>query len=68
MAKSKSDLLKEAQAAGHVSEDASEDDFTVAQLETILGGTVPSTAAPTEPIVMPDGHVVLSQEDIDARQ
>lgn len=68
MAKAKSDLLAEAQAAGFVASDASEDDFTVAQLETILGASpVTSAAPPTEPVVAPDGHVVLSQEDIDSR-
>ena len=65
----KKELLKEAQAAGHVADDADEGDFTVAQLETLLGrgdaweGSVSSS----EPLVAPDGHVNLSQEDIDAR-
>lgn len=66
----KKELLAEAQAAGHVSEDASADDFTVAQLETLLGRGAPAwegSISSSEPLVAPDGHVNLSQEDIDAR-
>lgn len=70
MAKTKSDLLKEAQTAGLVAADAPEEDYTAAQLSTLLSGEVPvhERVSATEPIVAPDGHVVLSQEDIDARQ
>jgi len=70
MAKSKADLFSEAQAAGYVSDDASADDYTVNQLEALLGGTVPAwegSLSAKEPQVAPDGHVNLSQEDIEAR-
>jgi hypothetical protein len=67
----KKELLAEAQAAGHVAEDASADDFTVAQLETLLGrGDHPAwdgSLSASGPLVAPDGHVNLSQEDLDAR-
>jgi hypothetical protein len=67
----KAELLKEAQAAGAVTGDASADDFTVAQLEQILGRSEhpawEGSASASEPLVAPDGHVNLSQEDIDAR-
>lgn len=67
----KADLLKDAQKQGLVPDSAGEDEFTVAQLEQLLN---PERAAwegslsADKPIVAPDGHVVLSQEDIDARQ
>jgi hypothetical protein len=69
MAKSKADLLAEAQQAGLVADDADADAFTVDQLRDLLSGEVKATdrKSATEPIVAPDGHVVLSQEDIDAR-
>jgi hypothetical protein len=66
----KKDLLKEAQAAGHVAEDASEDDFSVAQLETLLGRGASAwegSLSSKKPLVAPDGHETLSQEDIDNR-
>lgn len=66
----KADLLKEAQAAGLVSEDATENDFTVVQLEALLGRAPAAGVGyemAKEPIVQPDGHVSLSQEDIDNR-
>lgn len=71
MAKSKADLFKEAQAAGVVASDASEDDYTSDDLSARLRGDVPAwkgSLSTNVPIVAPDGHVVLSQEDIDARQ
>lgn len=66
----KRELFKEAQAAGLVAEDATADDYDVRGLETLLGrgpaweGSVSSD----EPLVGADGHVNLSQEDLDARQ
>lgn len=66
----KRDLLKEAQKAGRVPEGATEDDYTVAQLEGLLGGEVPAwegSLSASKPVVAPDGHVNLSKEDIDAR-
>lgn len=69
MAKSKADLLEQAQAAGLVAADASEDDYTVDELKDRLSGDerVHDRVSASEPIVAADGHVVLSQEDIDAR-
>lgn len=70
MAKSKADLMNEAQNAGLVAADGNPDDYTAAQLEQILSGDVPvweGSASATEPQIAPDGHVVLSQEDIDSR-
>ena len=70
MAKSKADLLDEAQAAGLVAEDVDADAYTADQLKALVAGDVPAwegSLSATEPIVAPDGHVVLSQEDIDAR-
>lgn len=69
MAKTKSELLKEAVTAGAVPPDASEDDYTAADLQTRLSGDIPvaERVSASKPIVAPDGHVVLSQEDIDAR-
>lgn len=71
MAKSKSELLKDAQAAGLVAEDADEEAFTVEDLRVMLDPNRPAhqgSLSASEPIMAPDGHVVLSQEDIDARQ
>jgi hypothetical protein len=69
VAKSKKELLRDAQTAGLVSEDANEDDFTAEQLQGLVSGDIPvhERKSATKPIVAPDGHVVLSQEDIDAR-
>jgi hypothetical protein len=70
MAKSKAELHAEAVASGAVGEDTEPDDFTVAQLEVLLSADVPAYEGSlmyTEPQVAPDGHVNLSQEDIDAR-
>lgn len=70
MAKSKADLLKDAQTAGLVAETVEPEDVTVSELETMLATDRPAwegSLTATEPIVAPDGHVVLSQEDIDAR-
>ena len=65
----KKDLLKQAQTAGAAPADATEDDYTVAQLEQLLSGDIPvhERQSATSPIVAADGHVVLSQADIDAR-
>ena len=70
MAKSKSELLDEAQRSGKLPEDASPDDFSAADLEGIVSGNVPvyrGSLMHNEPQIAPDGHVNLSQEDIDAR-
>ena len=70
MAKSKGDLLAEAKASGAVAADAGEDDFTVDELRDRLSGDerARDRVSADKPIVAADGHVVLSQEDIDARQ
>ncbi len=71
MAKSKGDLLADAQAAGLVASDVGEDDVTADDLKRALNPDDQpmhkGSLSATEPIVAPDGHVVLSQEDIDAR-
>jgi hypothetical protein len=69
VAKSKGELLKQAQGAGLVAADAGEDDYTADELSALLRGDerVQERVSASEPIVAPDGHVVLSQEDIDAR-
>jgi hypothetical protein len=69
VAKTKAELLKQAQDGGLVASDASEDDYTQDELSKLLH---PETVKvdnemAQEPLVAPDGHVVLSQEDIDAR-
>lgn len=65
----KRDVFKEAQKAGHVPDDASMDDFTEAQLETLLGRgpAWEGSASAPKPLVAPDGHVTLTEEDIRAR-
>lgn len=71
MAKSKADLLADAQAAGLVAEDAGEEAFTAEELRGMLDPGRPAwqgSRSASEPSVAADGHVVLSQEDIDARQ
>lgn len=70
MAKSKTELLNEAVKSGALPEDAEADDYTAAQLETLVGGDVPAagwTPSANAPITAPDGHVVLSEEDIKNR-
>lgn len=70
MAKSKADLHADAVAAGKVTADTSPDDFSADDLTTLLDADKPAwkgSLSAREPIVAPDGHVVLSQEDIDAR-
>lgn len=70
MAKSKSDLLAEATSAGLVAEDVEADAYTVDELQRIIRGDVPAwqgSLSAGEPVVAADGHVVLSQEDLDAR-
>jgi hypothetical protein len=67
----KSDLFKDAQAAGLVEDDASESDYTVAQLEGLLGSSAPAwegSRSSDQPLTSADGHETLSQDDIDARQ
>lgn len=71
MAKSKTELMKDAQTAGLIPGDADEGDYTAAQLTDLLSTDKPAwqgSLSSTVPQIAPDGHVVLSQEDIDARQ
>ncbi len=65
----KRELLKEAKAAGHVAEDADGEDLTVADLERLLGRgpAWEGSLSASSPLVAPDGHINLSQEDLDAR-
>lgn len=69
MAKSKTDLHKEAVASGAVAADSDPDDYTVEQLQGLVSGDIQirERRSASKPIVAPDGHVTLSQEDIDAR-
>jgi len=69
VAKSKTELHKDAIAAGSVAADSTPDDYTLDELQALLRGNPAWTGSLSadEPIVAPDGHVVLSQEDIDAR-
>jgi hypothetical protein len=69
VAKSKGDLLAQAQAQGVVAGDADGDAYTVEQLQGLLRGdeVVRDRVSASEPIVAADGHVVLSREDIRAR-
>ncbi len=66
----KKELLKEAKATGLVAADADEEGLSVADLERLLGRgpAWEGSLSSKDPIVAADGHVVLSQEDIDARQ
>jgi hypothetical protein len=71
MAKTKGELLADAKSAGLVAADVSEDDVQVDDLKRALNPDESpawkgSLSADKE-IVAPDGHVVLSREDIDAR-
>jgi hypothetical protein len=70
VAKTKKELLAEAQAAGMVAEGVDEEEFTVAQLEALLATDKPAwegSMSSSEPIYGVDGHPALTQEDIDAR-
>jgi hypothetical protein len=68
MAKSKAELHKEGVAAGKVAADSDPDDFTADELQALLSGEYTVThPVYRDEIVMPDGHIVLSKEDIDAR-
>jgi len=69
MAKTKADLHKEAVHSGAVAPDSDADDFTAEELSQRLSGDIPvhERKSADKPIVAPDGHVVLSQEDIDNR-
>ena len=69
MAKSKADLHKEAVTSGAIAADSDPDDYTAEQLQGIVGGNLPvrERQSASKPIVAPDGHVTLSQEDIDNR-
>jgi hypothetical protein len=66
----KRDAFKEASKAGLVPEGASEDDYTEAQLLTLLGrgAAWEGSRSSKDELIAPDGHKTLSQEDIDARQ
>ena len=72
MMATKKELLREAVAAGRLPEDADEADYTAAQLEALIDpSSQPAwegSLSADKPQVAPDGHVNLSQDDIDARQ
>jgi hypothetical protein len=71
MSPTKDELLDEAKAAGKVPSDAEPDSFKKSELESLVDPDAPlweGSASATEPIIAADGHVVLSQEDIDARK
>ena len=64
----KKDVFERAVNAGAVPADANPDDFTLEQLSRFLSGEVSAwegSLSSQTPIVAPDGHVTLSQEDID---
>jgi hypothetical protein len=67
--KTKADLHKEAVKAGAVADETQPDDFTAEQLEALISGNFVASerVSSRKPLVAPDGHVVLSQADIDAR-
>jgi hypothetical protein len=69
MATRKESLFKEAQKAGLISENAGIDDVTEQDLLVALGRApvYEGSKMDTEPYTAPDGHVVVSQEDIDNR-
>jgi hypothetical protein len=71
MAKTKGELLADAKSAGLVAADVSEDDVQVDDLKRALNpDDAPAwkgSLSAREEIVAPDGHVVLSKEDISAR-
>jgi len=67
----KKDLLEQAQGRGLVADGVDETDFTESQLRELLSDNVSAwkgSLSARKPVVAPDGHVSLSQEDIDARQ
>ncbi len=73
MAKTKQALFDEAVAAGLLPADADADGYSSEELKALTGPADERPAwqgslSATEPIVAADGHVVLSQEDIDARE
>lgn len=71
MAKTKADLLKEAKSRGLVADSVGEDDTTAEDLARLLDPEPVAwkgSMSSKKPLVAPDGHVTLSQEDIDARQ
>ena len=65
----KKELLKLAQDQGLVPENAEEDAFTKEDLEAVLSPEPQPLANPmeSEPYTAPDGHVVLSKDDIKNR-
>lgn len=70
MAKTKEELLEEAKAAGLIADTVEPDETTVADLKTLLDPEPVAwqgSMSSAEPLTAPDGHVTLSQEDIDAR-
>jgi hypothetical protein len=70
MAKNKTELLKEAQARGMVADTVTEDEITGDDLKQLLDPEPVAwkgSLSAKEPQIAPDGHVALSQEDIDAR-
>lgn len=70
MAKTKAQLFEEAKAAQLVPAGTGPDDYTADELTGLLNpadrAVWEGSASATEPQVAPDGHVNLSQEDIDA--
>lgn len=67
----KKDLLAAAVKAGVLPEDANEDDYTLVDLQAMMDPEPVAwkgSLSAKKPQVGPDGHVNLSQEDIDARQ
>lgn len=67
----KADLFREAQKAELVPSEAKADDYTERELRILLGRNVPvwkGSVSSSSPIEAPDGHVNLSQADLDARQ
>lgn len=71
MAPTKAEMFKEASAAGLVPADAGPDAYTADQLSALLNPAsapaIEGSLSSDKPIVAPDGHVNLSQADIDAR-
>ena len=65
----KRELFKEAQTAGLVAEGASADDYDVAGLERLLGRgpAWEGSLSSKKPLISADGHVTLSNEDLEAR-